>query len=114
MLKKINEVKIGNKTPEQKKVVDNLEKFYNSREEDIIFFRDYAKMMLDAGYKSEKDEIKQGETTRAGLKILTPKQMLQWLPIALPQVKKAGNIKWDQINCLFFVSIKRNHWKSMQ
>ena len=59
------------------KVVDNLEKFYNSREEDITFFRDYAKMMLDAGYKSEKDEIKQGETTRAGLKILTPKQMLQ-------------------------------------
>ena len=28
-MKKINEIKMGNKTPEQKKVVDNLEKFYN-------------------------------------------------------------------------------------
>ena len=29
LMKKINEIKMGNKTPEQKKVVDNLEKFYN-------------------------------------------------------------------------------------
>ena len=38
----MNEVKMGNKTPEEKKVADNLEKSYNSREEVIIFFRDYG------------------------------------------------------------------------
>ena len=32
-IKKLNEVKIGKKTDEQKKVIDNLNKFYNSREE---------------------------------------------------------------------------------
>ena len=35
-------------------------------------------MVLDAAYKS-----KENETTGKGLKILTPKQMLQKLPIAL-------------------------------
>ena len=57
MLKKINEVKIGNKTPEQKEVVDNLETFYHSREEVINFFRDYANMMLDANYKAKQNEV---------------------------------------------------------
>ena len=32
LLNKINEVKIGNKTPEQKEVINNLENFYKSRE----------------------------------------------------------------------------------
>ena len=36
-IKKLNEVKIGKKTDEQKKVIDNLNKFYNSREQVIIF-----------------------------------------------------------------------------
>ena len=36
--------------------------------------------------KSKKDETK-----RTGLKILTPKQMLQRLPIALAQVKAGNN-----------------------
>ena len=34
----MNEVKMGNKTPEEKKVADSLEKSYNSREDVIIFF----------------------------------------------------------------------------
>ena len=38
LLKKINEVKMGRKTPEQEEVINNLDKFYNSREEDINFF----------------------------------------------------------------------------
>ena len=33
------------------------------------------------------------KTTRTGLKILTPKQMLQRLPIALAQVKAGNNSK---------------------
>ena len=74
---------MGNKTSEQKKVVHNLEKFYNSREE--VFIRDYAEMMLDASCKAKQDGTKQGEREQraSGLKRLTPKQMLQRLPIAL-------------------------------
>ena len=37
-LNKLNNVKIGKKTDEQKEVINNLEKFYNSREEVINFF----------------------------------------------------------------------------
>ena len=79
-------MKIGKKTDNQKKVINNLENFYISREEVISFFRDYGKMVLDAAYKS-----KQNETKGKGLKILTPKQMLQRLPIALAQVKAGNN-----------------------
>ena len=49
-------------------------------------------MVLDATYKS-----KQNETEGKGLKILTPKQMLQRLPIALAQVK-AGNNSQSLLN----------------
>ena len=37
-LKKVNEVKLGNKTIEQRETISNLEKFYKSREEVINFF----------------------------------------------------------------------------
>ena len=74
------------KTIEQKETINNLEKFYLSREEVINFFRDYIEMLSDANYDS-----KQNETKGKGLKILTPKQMLQRLPIALAQVKAGNN-----------------------
>ena len=77
-LNKLSNIKIGKKTIEQKEVINNLEKFYNSREEVINFFRDYIEMLSDAKY-----DAKQDETRGKGLKILTPKQMLQRLPIAL-------------------------------
>ena len=80
---KLKQVK---KTAEQKEVIDNLNKFYNSREEVINFFRDYIEMLSDANYNA-----KQNETKGKGLKILTPKQMLQRLPIALAQVKAGNN-----------------------
>ena len=67
-------------------MVDNLNKFYLSREEIINFFKDYAKMILDVGYKAKQDETK-----GTGLKILTPKQMLQRLTIALAQAKAGKN-----------------------
>ena len=85
-LNKLNNIKVGKKTAEQKEVINNLEKFYNSREEVINFFRDYIEMLSDANYDS-----KQNETKGKGLKILTPKQMLQRLPIALAQVKAGNN-----------------------
>ena len=51
-----------------------------------------------------------GQLKEQDLKMLTPKQILQRLPVALAQVK-AGN---NSANCLFFESIKTNHQKSMQ
>ena len=51
-------------------------------------FNDHAKIRYEAIHKS-----KQNETIGTGLKILTPKQMLQRLPIALAQVKASNNSK---------------------
>ena len=85
-LNKLSGIKIGKKTIKQKETINNLEKFYNSREEVINFFKDYGKMVLDPAYKS-----KENETKGKGLKILTPKQILQRLPIALAQVKAGNN-----------------------
>ena len=45
-------------------------------------------MILGAGYKA-----KQNKTTGTRLKILTPKQMLQTLPIALARVKAVNNLE---------------------
>ena len=87
-LNKLGNIKIGKKTLEQKEVINNLEKFYNSREEVINFFRDYVEMLSNANYNA-----KQNETKGKGLKILTPKQMIQRLPIALAQVKAGNNLK---------------------
>ena len=37
-LNKLSDITIGRKTTEQQEVINNLEKFYNSREEVINFF----------------------------------------------------------------------------
>ena len=66
--------------------------FFKSREETINFFRDYVEMLSDANYNA-----KQNETEGKGLKILTSKQMLQRLPIALAQLK-AGNNSENLLN----------------
>ena len=67
-------------------MINNLEKFYLSREETVNFFRDYFEMLYHANYDSRKNK-----TEGKGLKILTPKQMLQRLPIALAQVEAGNN-----------------------
>ena len=85
-LNKLSNIKIGKKTTEQKEVINNLEKLFNSREEVINFFRDYTEILSDANY-----DAKQNKTTGKGLKILTPKQMIQRLAIALVQVKAGNN-----------------------
>ena len=85
-LKKLNEVKMVNKTIEQRETISNLEKFYKSREEVITIFRDYIEMLSGANYDARKNK-----TEGKGLKILAPKQMLQRLPIALAQVKAGNN-----------------------
>ena len=63
----------------------NVRNLYDSRQKIINLLNDNAKIRSEAIYKS-----KQNETEGKGLKILTPKQMLQRLPTALAQVK-AGN-----------------------
>ena len=52
----------------------------------IDLFNDYSEITSESIYRSRHDETKQ-----TGLKILTPKQILQRLPIALAQVKVGSN-----------------------
>ena len=59
---------------------------YKARNEDIKSYDDYSLIMSEANTKA-----KQNETKETGLKILTPKQMLQRLLIALAQVKAGNN-----------------------
>ena len=80
-LNELSNIKIGKKATEQKEIINNLEKFYNSREEVINFFRGYIEMLSDANY-----DAKQNETEGKGLKILRPKQMFQRLPVTLPKL----------------------------
>ena len=67
-------------------MINNLEEFYKSREEVINFFGDYVEIISNANYNARKNE-----TEGKGLKILSPKQMLQRLLIALAQVKAGNN-----------------------
>ena len=57
---------------------------YKAKREAIKFYDDCSSMVSEAKAQSKA-------TTGTGLKILTPKQMLQRLPIALAQVKAGNN-----------------------
>ena len=63
--------------------MDNIENLYNSGEEVVKMFNDYARNMSKNIYVSKPEGT--------GLKILTPKQMLQRLPISLAQIKAGEN-----------------------
>ena len=81
----LGEIKKGNKkhiSKEQKNTLYKIESLYKARSEAIKFHGDYYLMMSEAKYKATKG---------TGLKILTPKQMLQRLPIAVAQVKAGNN-----------------------
>ena len=71
-----------NRSEEQNNVINNVTNLYESREKVILMFNNDAKNMSRNIYES-----KQG----TGLKILTPKQMLQRLPIAFAQIKAGNN-----------------------
>ena len=60
----------------------NIKMIYKARSEAIKFYDDYSSMISEAKEKATKG---------AGLKILTPKQMLQRLPLALAQIKSGNN-----------------------
>ena len=65
-----------------------FKKFFDLRENIIIIFKDYSIFLSKTQHKAKYGR---------GLKILTPKQMLQRLPIALAQVK-AGNTSENWLN----------------
>ena len=74
---KLNEITTGNpkyKSKDQLDTIKDIKNVYNSRYKIIKLHNDYAKIMSKAMYKK-----KQG----TGLEILTPKQMLQGLPLFL-------------------------------
>ena len=63
--------------------IKNVKNLYDSRQKIVNLFNDSANIRSEAIYKTKQDGT--------GLKILTPKQMLQKLPIALAQVKAGNN-----------------------
>ena len=81
----LGETKKGNnrkKSREQRNASHNIETLYKARNKAIKFYDDYSLIM-------SVPKIKATKGTR--LKILTHKQMLQRLPIALAQVKAGNN-----------------------
>ena len=74
---------------EQKKTIDNIKNLYNSRQEVVKMFNDYTRNLSRTIYDSKQEGT--------GLKILTPKQMLQRLTISLAQIK-AGNKSQSLLN----------------
>ena len=78
----LNEISKGRyKSEEQESAVKNIKLPYDSQETVIKWFNDCSSIISETKYRTKHGE---------DLKILTPKQMLQRLPIALAQVK-AGN-----------------------
>ena len=57
-LNKLSNIKIGRKTLEQEKIINNLEKFYLSRGEVINFFRGFTEMLSDANYNAKQNYTK--------------------------------------------------------
>ena len=68
---KLNEITTGNpktKSKEQLYTITNIKNFYNSREKVVKLYNDYTKSISEAMYKANQG---------TGLKILTPKQIVQ-------------------------------------
>ena len=70
------------KSKNQFEVIKNVINLYESREKVVQMFNDYPREKSRRIYES-----RQGK----GLKILSPKQMIQRLPIALAQIKAGNN-----------------------
>ena len=89
MKREFSKIKSGNpkhKSGMQLYTIRNVKNLYDSREKIIDLFNNYSKIKSESIYRSKHDETK-----GRGLKILTPKQMLRRLPIALAQVKAVNN-----------------------
>ena len=85
----INEiVKVKNKSEKRKSTIKNFETLYESQEKLLKFFNNYSKIVSQTKFKTKCGE---------GLKILTPNQILQKLPIDIPRLK-AGNTSENLLN----------------
>ena len=87
--KSLSQITSGNpkhKEKYQQDTIINVKNLYDSRQKIIDLFNNSARIKSEAIHK-----LKQNETTGTGLKILTLKQMLQRLRIALAQVKAGNN-----------------------
>ena len=69
---------------ESKEARTNTENLYNVRKAAIAFFDECTSRASEARHQAKKG---------TGIKILSPKQMLQRLPIALAQIKAGNNSK---------------------
>ena len=74
----LGKIKKGNKSKESKNTLYNIEMLYKARNKAIKFYDGYSSIMSAVKYKA-----RQNKTEGTGLKISSPKQMLQRLPIAL-------------------------------
>ena len=54
-LNKLTDIKIGRKTLQQEKIINNLERFYVSRQKVISFLTDYTEMFSDANYRAKQN-----------------------------------------------------------
>ena len=93
----INEIVKGKyKSENPKSAIKNIKALYESQEKDIKLFNDSYKFASEAKYRSIYGEGLPSDLAMR-LKILTPKHMLQRLPIVLAQVK-AGNTSENLLN----------------
>ena len=67
---------------ESREARTNIENIYSARKAAIDSFDEYTSRASEARHQAKK---------RTGLKILTPKQILQRFPIALAQIKAGNN-----------------------
>ena len=87
--REFGKIKSGNpdhKSDKQSYTMKNIKNLYDSMQKNIDLFNSFWKIRSEALYKS-----KQNKNEGKVLKILTPKQMLQRLPITLAQVKAGNN-----------------------
>ena len=87
--REFGKIKLGNpdhKSEKQLYTIKNVKNLYHSSQKIIDLFNNYSKIRSEVLYNS-----KQNKTEGKGPKILTSKQMLQRLPIALAQVKAGDN-----------------------
>ena len=85
----LNKIVKESKTSEdQKSAISITKTLYKSRGKVIGLFDNYSRIVSEAIYKAKHGE---------GLKILTPEQILQRLPIALAQLK-AGSTSENLLN----------------
>ena len=82
----LGEIKKGNnkkRLKEQKNALYSIDMLYKARNEAIKFFDEYPSMVSEVKNKARNEG--------KGLKILTPKQLVQRLPMALAEVKAGNN-----------------------